>query len=415
MKIKNFIFTFCLILFSSVYSQNKFIVVLDAGHGGHDPGCIGQKKTKEKEINLAVALKLGTLIEKNCKDVKVVYTRKNDVFVPLINRAKIANDNKGDLFISIHCDAVANKNSAASAFGVSTFTMGAAKTEANLAVAQRENSVILMEENYETTYQGFDPKSPESYIMFELLQGTHQKHSIEFAQCIQKEVKERAKRNDRSVRQTPALVLKEAGMPAVLVEIGFLSNLKEEAYLVTQSGQNALANSIYHGFMEYKKMYDKQNLIDGGKNVVATQPVTKEKTASTANSTVNSNKNKVNETTGSTTSKGGATDKKNEVKPNSQSASSTAKQNNGTAAKKSNTDNAIVYKIQFMTSPNIYKSGASQLKGIKNTEYYKEGTTYKYTVGSAASPQELSKELKEVKLKFKDAFIIKFSNGKRIK
>ncbi len=382
MKLRYTFLLINLLLFSNiVFSQQKFIVVLDAGHGGHDPGCIGQKKTKEKDVNLAVTLKFGDLIEKNCKDVKVIYTRKTDVFVPLINRAQIANNNKSDLFISIHCDAVGNKNNAANAYGVSTFTMGAAKTEANLAVAKRENSVILLEENYETTYQGFDPKSPESYIMFELLQGTHQKQSIELAQCIQTQMKDRAKRHDRSVRQTPALVLKEASMPAVLVEIGFLSNLNEEAYLITQSGQNAIANSLYHGFVNYKKSYDKQNQIAKSSVVPDTKPASAVAVSQPAA--------KAQPTASATPAKTTATNTAN----NSQ----------------------LVYKVQFLTSSTLYKAGATQFKGLKNVEHYKEGNLYKYTYGSKKTSAELDKELKEVKSKFKDAFIIKFQNGKRVK
>ena len=341
------------------------------------------------------------LREKNCKDGKSIYKRKTDVFVPLINRAKIANNKKADLFISIHCDAIANKNNAASAYGVSTFTMGAAKTEANLAVAKRENSVILLEDNYETTYQGFDPKSPESYIMFELLQGTHQKQSIEFAQCVQTQIKQRAKRNDRSVRQTPALVLKEAGMPAVLIEIGFLSNLKEEAYLITQAGQNAIANSIYYAFQDYKKSYDKQNQITTS-TIKESNPLTTE--------------SKVRDDSTSEIIK------KQPAKVNTESPKTTVSNQKTTSVSKTTNNSKSVtnkgeisYRIQFLTSQKLYKEGDAKFKGLKNIGYYKDGNLYKYYIGNKPTAQGLSSELKSVKAKFNDAFIIKMKDGKRVK
>ena len=214
-----FLVTLCSINFSFGAINQKpkdFVVVIDAGHGGRDPGAVG-RTSKEKDINLKVALKLGNLISKNCSDVKVIYTRNKDIFIPLARRAEIANNEKADLFISIHTNAL-EKNKTAQ--GASTWTLGLAKSEANLAIAQRENAVILYEDDYKTRYAGFNPKSAESYIIFEFMQDKYMEQSVHFASLIQKQFKNRCKRQDRGVHQNVFLVLKEAAMPSVLVELG---------------------------------------------------------------------------------------------------------------------------------------------------------------------------------------------------
>ena len=218
-----------------------FVVVIDAGHGGHDPGAIG-KISKEKNINLNVALKVGNLIKKNCDDVKLIYTRSKDVFIPLARRAEIANNAKADLFISIHTNALANNRTAK---GASTWTLGLAKSEANLEVAKRENAVILYESDYETRYAGFNPNSAESYIIFEFMQDKYMEQSVHLASLVQKQFRHTCKRVDRGVHQAGFLVLKASAMPSILVELGFISTPEEERYLNSEAGANTMANGIY--------------------------------------------------------------------------------------------------------------------------------------------------------------------------
>ncbi|MEG1905482.1 MAG: N-acetylmuramoyl-L-alanine amidase [Bacteroidales bacterium] len=378
-----FILLYCCLVFpASEVSAKTFTIVLDPGHGGKDPGCIGAGGTKEKTVNLAVALKLGQLIEANHKDVKVVYTRKTDIFVPLIQRTEIANKHKADLFISIHADAVPAKN-AASAYGTGTFTLGTAKTDENLEVAKRENAVILLEDDYQTRYQGFDPNSAESYIMFETLQGTHQTQSIQLASLIQTEFRTRAKRHDRQVRQAPYLVLKTASMPAVLVETGFLSNRNEEKYLASAEGRNKISAAIYHGFNSYKEAYDRHN----GVTAVA-QPAYREtetpKSTPKSNTSTNTNKQQ--------------TDRKITE----------------TKSAKSNPKGKIEYRVQFLSYHKKLTKGAPQLKGLWPVDYYVEKGTYRFTYGSTTDFNEITRIQRQVRGKFKDAFVIRFQDGKRI-
>ena len=225
-----------------------FVVVIDAGHGGHDPGAIG-RISKEKNINLNVALKLGKQIQKNCPDVKVVYTRTRDVFIPLNRRAEIANDAKADLFISIHTNALANNRTAK---GASTWTLGLAKSDANLEVAKRENSVILYESDYKTRYAGFNPNSAESYIIFEFMQDKYMSQSVHLASLVQKHFRNTCRRVDRGVHQAGFLVLKASAMPSILVELGFISTPEEERYLNTDAGTGTLADGIFRAFLTYK-------------------------------------------------------------------------------------------------------------------------------------------------------------------
>lgn len=230
-------------------SAKPFTLVIDAGHGGKDPGAVG-KTLKEKDINLRVALAFGKLVEQRMPDVKVVYTRKTDVFVELNERARIANRNKADLFISIHTNASASGQSAR---GTETYTLGMHRAASNLEVAKRENSAIMLESNYAEKYEGFDPKSSESYIIFELMQDQNMAASVSLAKMIQKQFSTTAKRVDRGVHQAGLLVLSQTSMPAVLVELGYINNAAEERYMTSSSGVSALANSIYKAFVEYKK------------------------------------------------------------------------------------------------------------------------------------------------------------------
>jgi N-acetylmuramoyl-L-alanine amidase len=241
---------------SSTYLPRDFkvdVIVIDAGHGGHDDGTHG-RLLKEKDVALKIALKVGSYIEKNFPDVKVIYTRKDDTYIPLDERAEIANKNKADLFICIH----ANANPNTKAFGTETFVMGLHKDESNLAIAQRENSVILLDENYQERYEGFD-NSPESYILFELTQTAFQENSLNFAQKVESQFKSRVGRTSRGVKQAGFVVLWRTTMPSVLIETGFLTNSTEEKFLAGEEGQDLIASGIYRAFKEYKSDVDSIN------------------------------------------------------------------------------------------------------------------------------------------------------------
>ncbi|MBQ0087461.1 MAG: N-acetylmuramoyl-L-alanine amidase [Bacteroidales bacterium] len=231
-------------------------VVIDAGHGGHDPGTISpDKKIKESTINLDIALTLGKKIDEAFPDVKVLYTRKKDVFIPLAQRADIANRNNADLFISIHVNSVPKKTGVR---GVETFVMGTDKSASNMEVCKRENSVILLEKDYSTTYQGFDPSNAESYIFFNLMQNASFEQSIEMASLVQKQLKKGPITVDRGIKQAPILVLWKTTMPAVLVEVGFLSNPSDRKILASKSERNRIADNIFKAFSAFKNGYDEE-------------------------------------------------------------------------------------------------------------------------------------------------------------
>lgn len=231
-------------------SAQAYTIVIDPGHGGKDPGAM-YKGIKEKNINLNVALELGRLIQQNCPNVKVIYTRKTDVFVELNERANIANKAKADLFLSIHTNATAAKKAAPQ--GAETYTLGMHRAADNLEVAKRENSVITLESNYEQKYEGFDPKSSESYIIFELMQDQNMEKSVQFAKLMQKEFRNTAKRVDKGVHQAGFLVLREACMPSALIELGYINNPNDASYLSSNSGVATMARSIYNAFVSFKK------------------------------------------------------------------------------------------------------------------------------------------------------------------
>ncbi len=228
-------------------------VVIDAGHGAHDVGCSG-RFSKEKDVALKVALQVGNLIEENVPEVKVVYTRKSNVFVELIDRAGIANKNNADLFISIHCNS-----GPSAAFGTETFTMGLHTSEGNLKVAKRENSVILKEEGYKENYDGFDPNSPQSHILLSLRQSAYMDNSLRFAQKVEDQFENKVSRKSRGVKQAGLIVLWKSAMPSVLIETGFLTNPEEEKYLNDKSGQSYIASGIYRAFKEYKQELEATN------------------------------------------------------------------------------------------------------------------------------------------------------------
>jgi len=242
------------------YRVNK--VVIDAGHGGRDPGCHGGS-SREKIITLALALKVGEYINEHLPDVEVVYTRKTDKFVALDERADIANKSHADLFISVHCNSVP---ASTSAHGTETYVMGLNTSKHNLEVAKRENSVILMEDDYLTSYDGFDPNSPESHIIFSLYQNAYLEQSIQYANLVESQFKNRAKRNSRGVKQAGFVVLYKTGMPSVLIEAGFLSNSREEKYLLSDDGQSYIASAIFRAFKQYKEEVEGKSNFENNKS-----------------------------------------------------------------------------------------------------------------------------------------------------
>jgi N-acetylmuramoyl-L-alanine amidase len=246
--------------FSPVRGDEKtWVIVIDAGHGDKDPGALGLT-TREKNINLAIALKTGEYLEQNVKNIKVLYTRKSDVFVGLKERAEFANKNKADLFISIH----ANWAGTQAIRGAETFVMGLSKDEQNLEVAMKENEVILLEDDFSSKYEGFDPKSPESYIIFSLMQNVFQEQSLDLATKIQNQFRNRAGRIDRGVKQDGFWVLYMTSMPSVLIETGFITNPDEEKYLASVSGQEYIASAIFRAARDYINEVDKKSYISTG-------------------------------------------------------------------------------------------------------------------------------------------------------
>ncbi len=369
--------------------DSRFVVVIDAGHGGKDTGAT-RGGYKEKDINLGVVLALGQLIERNHKDVKVVYTRKTDVFVDLDRRADIANKAKANLFISVHTNSTAAKSTSVS--GADTYILGLARSEENLQVAKRENSVILLEDNYKTKYEGFDPNSPESYIIFEFMTNTFMEQSLQFASFVQSDFRNVAKRVDRGVRQAGFLVLRKTSAPSVLIELGFINNQSEAQFLSTKSGQQSMARAIYSGFRKYKRDFDKKQ----GKLVVESTEVEDISFDDVEEETITV-KNDQNE------------DRISQV-----SVSEKVRNNTASSNKKIEKDQ-IEYRVQFLVSPRKLSGNSPALKGLSPVSFYKDGSVYRYTYGSTTNFNEITKIQNQVRLKFKDAFVIRMKNGKRIK
>ncbi len=268
---KRVVSIFLVIFFSFSFSQESHFfglntIVIDPGHGGKDPGNLGtgRYKTTEKDVTLAIALKLGELIKASFPEINVLYTRKKDEFIKLSTRADLANSNNADLFISIHCDAFSKE----SVHGSSTYVMGPHKTESNLKIAMMENSSILMEENFDSEYDGFNPNEPESYIALSMYQSEHIGYGLNFASKVQNEFKNTIKRKNRGVKQAGFLVISKTTMPSVLIEIGFLTNKKEEDYLLSEKGKNEIGQSIFEAFKNYKKEIDNLSKENIKKNTV---------------------------------------------------------------------------------------------------------------------------------------------------
>lgn len=375
---------------SSVWAKD-FVVVIDAGHGGHDPGAIG-KISKEKNINLKVALKLGNLIKQNCNDVKVVYTRSKDVFIPLDRRAEIANNAKADLFISIHTNALANNRTAK---GASTWTLGLAKSDANLEVAKRENSVILYEDDYKTRYAGFNPNSAESYIIFEFMQDKYMEQSVHLASLVQKQFRHHCKRVDRGVHQAGFLVLKASAMPSILVELGFISTPEEERYLNTEEGSSTLAKGIYRAFLSYKREHEIR-LTGSSRTALPNDDEVTDTEVAQIDSTESENKKPQNI-------------------PRTDKLITEAKTQRPIVVESTTNDSEITFKIQILTSSRPLSKNDKRLKGLKDVDYYKENGLYKYTYGASSDYNKVLRTRRNtVTPLFKDAFIIAFRNGEKM-
>ena len=407
-KITLFIVFFVLFAATSWAANGRFTLVIDAGHGGHDAGALGAI-SKEKDINLNVALAFGRYVEQNLPDVQVIYTRKTDVFIPLHQRADIANKAKADLFISVHTNSVVPGHYAK---GFQVYTLGMHRAKDNLDVAMRENSVISMEKGYQQTYQGFDPKSSDSYIMFEFMQNANMEKSVELARLIQRSVCSSANRIDKGVHQAGFLVLRESYMPSCLIELGFITAADEEEFLNSPDGIDAMAKGIYNAFVKYKNMYDTHIVVpykaaDNRKisvtRVVPVPPSGQPNLVSSNTRTQSTKKNPTKKTIKETPKKETPVSSSNKTKTD-------AKKDN----KVSVPINAPIFKVQVIASSRQLRPGCEQFKGHKDIECTQEGSWYKYTIGNSTNYNEIARLREKLKKDFPQAFVIAYKAGNRM-
>ena len=391
-KILSLVVMWLLLVLNVFSASNRFTLVIDAGHGGHDAGALGSM-SKEKDINLSVALAFGKYVERNQPDVKVVYTRKTDVFIPLKERANIANRAGADLFISVHTNALPAGKIAR---GFETYTLGMHRAKDNLDVAMRENSVISMEKGYQQTYQGFDPRSSESYIIFEFIQGKNMERSVELARLIQRSVCAGANRPNKGVHQAGFLVLRETSMPGCLIELGFITTPDEEALLNTASRVDDIARSIYQAFAQYKDKYDK------GVSVPY-RPTGDDATDVPSIVPSEYKEDKASVVAKPTTRAAVRTAPASKVK---EKAPSVAKQPRQVQDKP-------VFKVQILTSSRVLHAGDSHFKGETQIDSYQENGMVKYTIGASTNYNEIYRLRKSLLEKFPEAFIIAFKNGEK--
>lgn len=373
---KRFVSLLIIMLISAtvyVAEAAKFTLVIDAGHGGNDIGAPG-KISNEEDINLTVALAFGQYVERNCNDVNVVYTRKTDKFIPLYQRADIANKAKADLFVSIHTNALDN---GVIARGIETYTLGDGRsnaTKTNLEVAKRENAVILQEDDYQQHYVGYDPNSPELDIMFEFMHDKYMANSIDFAKMVQHYVCREAKRPDKSVHQSNFAVLRLTSMPACLVELGFITTPDEEELLNDKKHVDDIARGLYQAFVQYKSKYDS--------NITAPY-------------------------------KAPENDKIDipQVVPDEYKPQKKAEEQIRVT---SQSEDKPIFKVQILTSARKIPAGSEQFKGLDNVESYTDAGSIKYTYGASADYNEINRLYKQVVDKFSDAFIVAFKNDVRM-
>ena len=364
-------------------------VVLDAGHGGKDTGAISKNGAiKEKDITLSVALKLGKMINSNYPDVKVVYTRKRDEYIELSKRAEIANRNKADLFISIHV----NSQKGTTATGTETFVMGTHKSSSNFEICKLENSVIVLEEDYQSKYEGFDPNSPESYIIFSLLQNTHLEQSLKFAALIQDNFKLGPIKVNRGVKQGGLLVLWKTTMPAVLTEIGFISNPAESNQLRRDAVQSQIAARIFNAFAKYKTDYE------GGAPKLIPDNEMPSQSAEQQEATVANAE--WQEATVANADRQEATVAETAVLNEQPEAKRQP------AAKGQPAASGKAYRIQILSVTKVLPAGAPDLKGRRDAYYIYANKAYKYCIGEYATREEAAADLPKIRKQFSGAFII---------
>ena len=363
----------CMLVVTAFAANKRFTLVIDPGHGGHDAGARGAI-SMEKNINLTVALRFGKYVEQNMPEVRVIYTRKQDVFIPLHERANIANRANADLFISVHTNALPAGKVAR---GFETYTLGMHRAKDNLDVAMRENSVISMEKGFEQTYEGFDPKSSESYIIFEFIQGKNMERSVELARMIQRSVCDGACRPDKGVHQAGFLVLRETSMPSCLIELGFITTPDEERLLNDNAKVDDIAKGIYEAFAKYKNKYDR----------TVSVPY---RAANRQESTLP------------------------KIVPDSYKAAPAAKKA-APAAKKAvpAPKDAPVFKLQIFVGNRNLRKGDAHFKGETEFDSFQEGNLVKYTLGASTNYNEIYRLRKEKMEKFPEAFIIAFKNGEK--
>ena len=394
----------CMLVMTAFAANKRFTLVIDPGHGGHDAGALGAI-SKEKNINLAVALRFGKYVEQNLPEVRVIYTRKTDVFIPLNERANIANRANADLFISVHTNALPAGKIAR---GFETYTLGMHRAKDNLDVAMRENSVISMEKDYQQRYQGFDPRSSESYIIFEFIQGKNMERSVELARMIQRGVCDGANRPDKGVHQAGFLVLRETSMPGCLIELGFITTPDEERLLNNDSRVDDIARGIYEAFAKYKNKYDKSvsvpyrakdsedvnlpKIVPDQEPAPKTRVVTRGKQPKREEATPEQPKREV---------------KKQEPKKD------VKKQEPKKEVKKAEVADAPVFKLQIFVGSRNLRKGDAHFKGETDYDSFQEGNLVKYTLGASTNYNEIYRLRKEKLEKFPEAFIIAFKNGQK--
>ena len=384
---------------TSFAANRNFTLVIDAGHGGHDAGARGAI-SMEKNINLSVALQFGRYVEKYMPEVRVIYTRKTDKFVSLIERANIANRANADLFISVHTNALPAGKIAR---GFETYTLGMHRAKDNLDVAMRENSVISMEKDYKQTYQGFDPKSSESYIIFEFIQGKNMERSVELARMIQRKVCDNANRPDKGVHQAGFLVLRETSMPSCLIELGFITTPDEERILNNSDRVNDIAKSIYDGFAQYRNKYDKR----------VTVPYRPLQSGDVEELKEQESQHQVEPQRKNEAQKKVEVLKKTEALKRTEPQKKAEVQKRVVAQKNPEPKDAPVFKLQIFVSDRILRKGDAHFKGETDYESFREGNLVKYTMGASSNYNEIYRLRKSLQEKFPEAFIIAFKNGQK--
>ena len=384
----------CMLVVTAFAANKRFTLVIDPGHGGHDAGARGAI-SMEKNINLTVALRFGKYVEQNMPEVRVIYTRKQDVFIPLHERANIANRANADLFISVHTNALPAGKVAR---GFETYTLGMHRAKDNLDVAMRENSVISMEKGFEQTYEGFDPKSSESYIIFEFIQGKNMERSVELARMIQRSVCDSGCRPDKGVHQAGFLVLRETSMPSCLIELGFITTPDEERLLNDNAKVDDIAKGIYEAFAKYKNKYDRSVSVPYRAANRQESTLPKIVPDSYKEEAENRRVKKQEPVRRTRAAKTDDSDRK---------ADTVASQS------RNSPKDAPVFKLQIFVGNRNLRKGDAHFKGETEFDSFQEGNLVKYTLGASTNYNEIYRLRKEKMEKFPEAFIIAFKNGEK--